>query len=146
MLFQSIFVVSTNKWAWDFWMNCCFWHFIDVLQMKMSSSLVSIRTQKPSPCLKSFSLFFFFWLDWNELSIKKNDQLFRLPLKSSHEFLKVGIFQEPTSNEGSNAFYYRIRMCCLKSPEITVFENHLDPHGLRKTSKTKEGLINFNTG
>lgn len=92
---------------------------------------------------KNILSFFGARFKWTE---QENDQLLRLPPQSSHEFLKVGIFQEPTSNKGSNAFHYRIQMCCSKSLEITVFENHLDPHVMQKGRNTKEVLINFNVG
>lgn len=124
---------------------------LDILSStdEISRSIIFIRTWKPWTCFKIFCLFLFsflFFLARFKRTEQENDQLLRLPLQSSHEFLKVGIFREPTSNKGSNAFYYRIQMCCSKSLEITVFENHLDPHVMQKRRNTKEVLINFNVG
>ena len=125
--------------------------FLSIFFIKMWKSWTYLKIFSLSLSL-SLSIFIFYFLflflflflarfKWTE---QENDQLLRLPLQSSHEFLKVGIFWEPTSNKGSNAFYYRIQMCYLKSLEITVFENHLDPHVMQKRRNTKEILINFN--
>ena len=112
--------------------------------MFLLSEILDILSSADEISFYFLFLFLFLFLARFKWTEQENDQLLRLPLQSSHEFLKVGIFWEPTSNKGSNAFYYRIQMCYLKSLEITVFENHLDPHVMQKRRNTKEILINFN--